>query len=107
MSSLECLAQAARLDDQAGQLPSEKLRIDAAETADGWRWVAALAGRQETWEVTRMSAEDATESNEGLSAGNDNSWQDEFDRLLDAAVARQKPSEKSSPTAVRPIADIR
>ena len=105
MSSLECLAQATRLDDQASQLPSEKLRIVSAETADGWRLVAALVVQQETWEVTRMSAEDVTECNEGLSPANDNSWQDEFDRLLDAMVARQNPSERRGPTAVRPITD--
>ena len=56
MSSLECLAQADRLDEQARQCGSEKERAALTETAIGWRRIAILARQQEAWEAENHPA---------------------------------------------------
>ena len=51
MSSVACVAQAVRLDAEARQSGSAKLKAYLTEIAEGWRWVAALARKQEDWEA--------------------------------------------------------
>ena len=51
MSSVACVAQAARLDAEARQSASAKLKADLSDIAEGWRRVAALAREQEDWEA--------------------------------------------------------
>ena len=49
LSSDECLAKARQLDERARKCVRKSDRDSYVETANGWRYSAAMALHQETW----------------------------------------------------------